>query len=228
MEGGCPEDVRRVSGDVLALTRVVMRGMRTGMAGSPTARTLDLLRREQWPLVQVVERWCAFSRRRVDLFGVFDLLAACHDPLDAIVRSGGPHVPSPGVPVAGRTLDHPAAELPAGAKPEPVTASVRSLLSGGSGICGIQVTSASCLAARRAKLLASPAVPAWLAAGGQALLLGWVKRRGRWLWAAEVISLSEGGLVAGPRSEWSKPPPKARGVGSPRGADPPVPGGGEA
>ena len=76
MDGECPEAVRRVSGDVLSLTRVVMRGMRTGMAGSPTARTLDLLRREQWPLVQVVERWCAFSRRRVDLFGVFDLLAS--------------------------------------------------------------------------------------------------------------------------------------------------------
>ena len=109
-----------------------------------------------------------------------------------------------------------------------MTASVRSLLSGGSGICGIQVTSASCMAARRAKLAQSPAVPAWLAAGGQALLMGWVKRRGRWLWAAEVITAGEGGLVVGPRSEWSKPPPKARGVGSPRGTDPPVPGGGEA
>ena len=64
---------------MLALTGLMMRGMPYGMAGSPTARTLDLLRREQWPLVQVVERWCAFSRRRIDLFGVFDLLAAFPD-----------------------------------------------------------------------------------------------------------------------------------------------------
>jgi len=41
---------------------------------SPTKRTLDLCRKQNWD-VQVVERWCSFSRRRIDLFGVVDLVA---------------------------------------------------------------------------------------------------------------------------------------------------------
>lgn len=41
---------------------------------TPTQRTLALLRKHGWT-VQVVERWCAFSRRRIDLFGIIDILA---------------------------------------------------------------------------------------------------------------------------------------------------------
>ena len=41
---------------------------------TPTQRTLALLRKHGWT-VQVVERWCSFSRRRIDLFGVIDVLA---------------------------------------------------------------------------------------------------------------------------------------------------------
>lgn len=41
---------------------------------SPTQRSLKLLRDEGW-LVAVVERWCSFTHRRYDLFGMFDLLA---------------------------------------------------------------------------------------------------------------------------------------------------------
>jgi len=41
---------------------------------SPTQRSLAHLRKT-CQAVQVVERWCAFSRRRVDLFGVVDILA---------------------------------------------------------------------------------------------------------------------------------------------------------
>lgn len=41
---------------------------------SPTQRTLKHLR-ENGYLVQVVERWNAFARRRVDLFGFIDLIA---------------------------------------------------------------------------------------------------------------------------------------------------------
>lgn len=41
---------------------------------SPTARTLKLLRDEGY-LCQVVEHWNAFARRRVDLFGVIDVVA---------------------------------------------------------------------------------------------------------------------------------------------------------
>ena len=41
---------------------------------TPTQRTLALCRKHGWT-TQVVERWCAFSRRRIDLFGVIDVLA---------------------------------------------------------------------------------------------------------------------------------------------------------
>ena len=37
--------------------------------------TVKLLRAEGWPLVEVVERWDSFSRRRHDLFTIFDVLA---------------------------------------------------------------------------------------------------------------------------------------------------------
>jgi len=41
---------------------------------SPTQQSLALLR-QTCDAVQVVERWCPFSRRRIDLFGVIDILA---------------------------------------------------------------------------------------------------------------------------------------------------------
>ncbi len=41
---------------------------------SPTARSLKDLR-EMGFTAQVVERWCAFSRRRVDLFNIVDIVA---------------------------------------------------------------------------------------------------------------------------------------------------------
>ena len=41
---------------------------------SPTARTLAHLRNDGWRC-QVVERFCHFSKRRIDLFGVIDVLA---------------------------------------------------------------------------------------------------------------------------------------------------------
>lgn len=44
---------------------------------SPTARTLKHLR-ERGSIVQVVERWNAHARRRVDLFGIIDIIAL-HD-----------------------------------------------------------------------------------------------------------------------------------------------------
>ena len=44
------------------------------MATSPTRRTLQWLRDDGW-IPAVVERWCSFSRRRIDLFGVIDILA---------------------------------------------------------------------------------------------------------------------------------------------------------
>jgi hypothetical protein len=41
---------------------------------SPTARSLEYLRRT-YPLVQVVEKWIPQARRRVDLYGIGDILA---------------------------------------------------------------------------------------------------------------------------------------------------------
>lgn len=46
---------------------------------SPTSRTLEEMRRRGYPLVQVVERWNAFARRRVDLFGIIDVVAVGPD-----------------------------------------------------------------------------------------------------------------------------------------------------
>ena len=40
---------------------------------SPTARSLEQLRKDGY-LCAVVERWCAFSRRRIDLFGIIDVV----------------------------------------------------------------------------------------------------------------------------------------------------------
>lgn len=41
---------------------------------SPTQRSLAECKRRGWP-VQVVERWNSFAKRRIDLFGVIDLVA---------------------------------------------------------------------------------------------------------------------------------------------------------
>lgn len=45
---------------------------------SPTARTLDELRKRGW-IAQVVERWNQHAHVRVDLFGVIDLVAIAFD-----------------------------------------------------------------------------------------------------------------------------------------------------
>ena len=42
---------------------------------SPTQLALRQLRRDGWPLVQVVEHWNPHARIRQDLFGVIDVLA---------------------------------------------------------------------------------------------------------------------------------------------------------
>jgi hypothetical protein len=57
-------------------SRLVCRQTNTkrGAAVSPTQRTLAHLRKDGWR-VQVVEHWNHFARRRIDLFGVIDLVA---------------------------------------------------------------------------------------------------------------------------------------------------------
>ncbi len=58
---------------------------------SPTQRSLALLRKS-WPLVEVTERWCHFSRRRKDLFGFCDIIAIHHDDMLAIQTTSGSNV----------------------------------------------------------------------------------------------------------------------------------------
>jgi len=41
---------------------------------SPTSRSMELLRKDG-ATVAIVERWCSFTRKRYDLFGIIDLLA---------------------------------------------------------------------------------------------------------------------------------------------------------
>lgn len=48
--------------------------------GSPTQRSLAYLR-ERYPLVQVVERWIPQARKRIDLYGIADILAVGDDIL---------------------------------------------------------------------------------------------------------------------------------------------------
>jgi hypothetical protein len=43
---------------------------------SPTARSLELLRADGYEC-QIVEKWNAFARVRVDLFGFIDIVAIC-------------------------------------------------------------------------------------------------------------------------------------------------------
>ena len=92
---------------------------------SPTQRALAELHKLGY-VCQVVERWCAFSRRRIDLFGVIDLIYLSE-----------------------------------------------------TSICGVQVTTASNLAARRTKILAEPRALAWVKAGGILELWGVAKRGAR-------------------------------------------------
>ena len=45
------------------------------MATSPTQLSLKKIREEGYAVVQVVEYWNAFARRRIDLYGFIDILA---------------------------------------------------------------------------------------------------------------------------------------------------------
>jgi hypothetical protein len=55
---------------------------------SPTQRTLKHLREQGYPLVQVVERWNAFARKRIDLFGIIDVVAVGEDIVGVQATSG--------------------------------------------------------------------------------------------------------------------------------------------
>lgn len=46
---------------------------------SPTQRSLEYLRAQGYPLVQVVEKWNPYARVRQDLFGIIDVVAVGAD-----------------------------------------------------------------------------------------------------------------------------------------------------
>jgi len=55
---------------------------------SPTARSLQECRKRGYT-AQVVERWCQYSRRRIDLFGVVDIVAITPTAILAIQACAG-------------------------------------------------------------------------------------------------------------------------------------------
>lgn len=55
---------------------------------SPTARSLAECKKRGWP-VQVVERYNQYARRRVDLFGVIDIVAITPEGILGIQATSG-------------------------------------------------------------------------------------------------------------------------------------------
>lgn len=55
---------------------------------SPTARSLAECKRRGYP-AQVVERFCIYSKRRIDLFGVIDIVAITPDGILGIQACAG-------------------------------------------------------------------------------------------------------------------------------------------
>lgn len=64
------------------------------MAGSPTARTLEHLRKQGFPLVQVVEHWNPHSKTRRDLFTIIDVLAVSDTAIVAVQSTSAGNVAS--------------------------------------------------------------------------------------------------------------------------------------
>lgn len=58
---------------------------------SPTQRSLELCRRHGWT-VGKVEHWNSFAKRRVDLFGVIDLVALTGSQIVGIQTTSGDNV----------------------------------------------------------------------------------------------------------------------------------------
>lgn len=55
---------------------------------SPTARTLKMLREQGW-MCDVVEKWNAYAKVRIDLFGVIDIVAICGGVTAGIQATSG-------------------------------------------------------------------------------------------------------------------------------------------
>ncbi len=97
--------------------------------GSPTSRTLQLFKKDNW-LIEVTEKFNCFTKQRKDLFGFIDLIA---------IRSG-------------------------------LTV-------------GIQATSTPNMSARIKKIKGEcfQAALKWLQAGNVIIVIGWSKKKNRWV-----------------------------------------------
>jgi len=118
---------------------------------TPTQRTLAELKRRGWTR-QVVEHWQSFSRRRIDLFGVIDVVALTPKYEDI----GG----------VCCVLKRPyATTFGDGSFTCPSCLTQNTFRPGV--IVGIQACAGASHAARRAKILAEPRAQQWLEAGAR-------------------------------------------------------------
>lgn len=62
------------------------------MSTSPTQRTLALMRKRGYDLVEVVERWNPHVQIRQDLFGVIDVLCVGNDEVVGVQTTSDTHV----------------------------------------------------------------------------------------------------------------------------------------
>ena len=62
------------------------------MSSSPTQRSLAVMRERGYPLVQVTERWNAFAKVRVDLFGIIDILCVSETDIVGIQATSASNV----------------------------------------------------------------------------------------------------------------------------------------
>ena len=61
------------------------------MTTSPTQRSLKWLRQRGFTAA-ITERWCGFSKRRIDLFGFIDIVALCPIGVVAVQTTSGANV----------------------------------------------------------------------------------------------------------------------------------------
>lgn len=61
---------------------------------SPTQRSLALLRENKDCIAQVVEHWNAFSRKRVDLFGIIDIVSIGDGKITGVQTTTGGSLPA--------------------------------------------------------------------------------------------------------------------------------------
>lgn len=143
---------------------------------SPTRRALAECKRRGWT-AQVVEKWIPHTRRRLDLFGVIDIVA--------IVP------PTDGIPGA--------CQCEAWGEHECACGNYQAMMGYPGRIVGIQATSGTNHNARVVKSKAEPRLSAWLNANAEFLVWSFAKRgpRGkakRWVLREEAVTYADGAV----------------------------------